>query len=94
MSLDGRVVHWSSPVLRRLTMVAGDDHGWLTQQQAQDLRALSTSVPVVPLLLRHPLLQADAAVVFDHESGPAVELSPLFVGAQWFQGVIRLVVVS
>lgn len=93
MSLDGRVVHWRSPVLRRLTLVAGDDHGWLSQQQVQDLRALAVATPVQPVLLHHPLLTADVSVVFDHSQGAAVELSPLFAGALFYQGVIRLMLI-
>lgn len=86
LDLAGRPWVWTAPALRRVTLTALEDMGWFPEATAQALLAMAA------LPGEWMLLWGDGAwrVVFDFESGPAVELAPVSPGCGWWIGSVRL----
>lgn len=87
LALDGSLVTFSGPDIEPITLTAGDDHGWVAAETAAALVALSVSTVSTTLVWGG----LSIPVRFDHSSGPAVNLAPLYPGAQWYTGTISLI---
>ncbi len=87
VALDGSLVTFSGPALRQIVLRAGDDYGWVRAEDAEALVLLSQTTTSTTL----EWLGAAIPVRWDHSSGPAVQLSPLYPGAQWCAGTIALI---
>ena len=87
LALDGSLVTWSGPALTSITLRAGDDYGWLPLATVGSLLALAAGTISTTLVWGGMSIP----VRFDHSSGPAVNLAPLYPGAQWYTGTISLI---
>lgn len=92
-ALDGSPVVFAAPAPARITLVAGDSYGWIEEEVAKALLQLSETT-LATTLAWGDFLRAQQAytVAFDHESGPAVQLEPLWPGCDQYTGRIALIV--
>ncbi len=81
------VVFGPSAQPRKITLVAGDNHGWFTPEQADALMALAAMSG--PHVLHWQ--GNDFQVVFDHAQGAAVNLVPLYPNAPYLTGSLSLI---
>lgn len=87
LALDGSLVTFSGPTLEPITLRAGDDHGWFSTAIVTSLLTLAASTVSTTLVWGGMSIP----VRFDHTSGPAVNLAPLYPGAPWYTGTISLI---
>ena len=91
--LDGSPVVFGSAAPSRITLVAADNYGWFDETTAQALIALAATTLATTLVWADYLRGAQTyTVAFDHESGPAVQLEPLWPGCDQYTGRIALIV--
>ena len=87
LALDGTLITFSGPATRQIVLQAGEDYGWVSADKALALMALAASTISTALTWGGQVIP----VRFDHSSGPAVALSPLYPGAEWYTGTISLI---
>lgn len=87
-TLDGTPVVFAGAALQRVTLVAGDDYGWFDEATKDALVALASAADTAELVWGSETHD----VAFDHESGPAVQLDPLWPGALYYTGSITLII--
>ncbi len=87
-TLDGTPVVFAGAALQRVTLVAGDDYGWFDEAAKDALVALAAAADTAELVWN----DIPYDVAFDHESGPAVLLTPLWPGALHYTGSITLII--
>lgn len=95
-ALDGQVHLFHAPAVVRVTLLSGQDHGWFSRAQAQDLLALANAALSVDLVWHDALHPTPRTwrVAFDHEAGAAVDFSELWPGCEVLTGRILLVVLE
>lgn len=93
-TIGGRVVSLPSAKIQRpVTLIAQEDHGWLTRTQVE---ALITMAMVPDGQYELSYYGTIVPVRFDNENPPAVDMQPLILAANpsadaYFAGTIKLI---
>lgn len=103
LDLGGRPWVFSAPALRRMTLQASEDMGWLTTAQVQALHSLATTSADAVLVWQEPASGPSGPsgpsgrtvrVAFDHEQGPAVAATEIVPHCGWWTGTVSLIVLE
>lgn len=94
LDLAGRPWVFTAPALRRITLVATEDMGWLTTAQVQSLHNLAATSADAVLVWQDPAHSRAMRVAFDHEQGPAVATTEIVPGSGWWTGTILLIILE
>lgn len=94
LDLAGRPWVFTAPALRRITLVATEDMGWLTTAQVQALHSLAATSTDAVLVWQEPPHSRAMRVAFDHEQGPAVATTEIVPGSGWWTGTILLIILE
>lgn len=87
-TLDGTPVVFAGAAPSRITLIAGDDHGWIDAATKDALLAFAAANNTATLEWEG----TSHTVAFDHESGPAILLEPLWIGAAYYSGTLNLII--
>ena len=97
LDLAGRPWVFTAPALRRITLVATEDMGWLTTAQVQALHSLATTSADAVLVWQEPTSGPSGPsgrtmrVAFDNEQGPAVAMTEIVPNCGWWTGTVSLI---
>lgn len=94
LDLGGRPWVFSAPALRRMTLQASEDMGWLTTAQVQALHSLATTSADAVLVWQEPASSRTVRVAFDHEQGPAVAMAEIVPHCGWWTGTVSLIILE
>lgn len=94
LDLGGNPWVFTAPALRRITLVATEDMGWLTTAQVQALHSLAATSTDVVLVWQEPPHSRVMRVAFDHEQGPAVATTEIVPGCGWWTGTLLLIILE
>ena len=94
LDLAGRPWVFTAPALRRITLVATEDMGWLTTAQVQALYSLAATSTDAVLVWEDNTHSRAMRVAFDHEQGPAVATTEIVPGCGWWTGAILLIILE
>lgn len=94
LDLGGNPWVFTAPALRRITLVATEDMGWLTTAQVQALHSLANSSAEATLVWEDAAHNRVMRVAFDHEQGPAVATTEIVPGSGWWTGTILLIILE
>lgn len=94
LDLAGRPWVFTAPALRRITLVATEDMGWLTTAQVQALHSLAATSTDAVLVWEDDTHSRAMRVAFDHEQGPAVATTEIVPGSGWWTGTILLIILE
>ena len=82
----------SAPVA--ITLQSDESSGWFTPETVSALLSLSEAAAHVLLEWTDIQRNISNQIAFDHENGPACVFVPLFPGAPYYTGTIRLVLLE
>lgn len=94
LDLAGRPWVFTAPALRRITLVATEDMGWLTTAQVQALHSLANSSAEATLVWQDAAHNRVMRVAFDHEQGPAVAATEIVPNSGWWTATVSLIVLE
>ena len=94
LDLGGNPWVFTAPALRRITLVATEDMGWLTTAQVQALHSLAATSADAVLVWQDPTHSRSMRVAFDHEQGPAVATTEIVPGSGWWTGTLLLIILE
>lgn len=94
LDLAGRPWVFTAPALRRITLVATEDMGWLSTAQVQALHSLAATSTDAVLVWQEPPHSRSMRVAFDHEQGPAVATTEIVPGSGWWTGTLLLIILE
>ena len=94
LDLGGNPWVFTAPALRRITLVATEDMGWLTTAQVQALHSLAATSADAVLVWQDPTHSRSMRVAFDHEQGPAVAATEIVPHCGWWTGTVSLIVLE
>lgn len=94
LDLGGRPWVFTAPALRRITLVASENMGWLTTAQVQALHNLAATSADAVLVWQEGANSRAMRVAFDHEQGPAVAATEIVPNAGWWTGTLSFIVLE
>lgn len=94
LDLGGNPWVFTAPALRRATLVASEDMGWLKTAQVEALLSLAASSAEVTLVWLSGVNDRVMRVAFDHEQGPAVATTEIVPGCGWWTGTVSLIILE
>lgn len=94
LDLGGNPWVFTAPALRRITLVASENMGWLTTAQVQALHNLAATSADAVLVWQEGANSRAMRVAFDHEQGPAVAATEIVPNAGWWTGTLSFIVLE